>query len=133
MSFNTSVSAFMVATNELGSLKCKKQAVLEPLLILLAPFAPHITEELWSKLGNTNSIHNQSWPKYNPEYLVENSFNYPISVNGKTRHSMEFLLSASESEIQEAVLTNETIAKWIEGKDIKKFILVKGRIINVVI
>jgi leucyl-tRNA synthetase len=133
MSFNTSVSAFMVATNELGSLKCKKRSILEPLLILLAPFAPHITEELWSKLGNTISIHSQQWPSFNPEFLVENSFVYPISVNGKTRHSMEFSLTATESEIQQAVLTNETIAKWVDGKEIKKFILVKGRIINVVI
>jgi len=133
MSFNTSVSAFMVATNELGTLKCKKQQILEPLLILLAPFAPHISEELWSKLGHSNSIHTQTWPAYNPEYLIENSFNYPISVNGKTRHSMEFSLQATEVEIREAVLNHETIRKWIEEKEIKKFILVKGRIINVVI
>lgn len=133
MSFNTSVSAFMVATNELGTLKCRKQQILEPLLILLAPFAPHISEELWSKLGHTSSIHIQSWPNYNPEYLIENSFNYPISVNGKTRHSMEFSLQATEDEIREAVLNHETIRKWIEEKEIKKFILVKGRIINVVI
>ncbi len=133
MSFNTSVSAFMVATNELGTLKCKKQQILQPLLILLAPFAPHISEELWSKLGHSSSVHNQSWPTYNPEYLVENSFNYPISVNGKTRHTMEFSLQASEDEIREAVLNHETIRKWTEEKEIKKFILVKGRIINVVV
>ena len=133
MSFNTSVSAFMVATNELGTLKCKKQQILQPLLILLAPFAPHITEELWSKLGHSSSIHNQIWPKFNPEHLVENSFQYPISVNGKTRHTMEFSLQATESEIQQAVLNHEMILKWIEGKEIKKFILVKGRIINVVV
>ncbi len=133
MSFNTSVSAFMVATNELGTLKCKKQQILQPLLILLAPFAPHITEELWCKLRYSESIHMQSWPSFNPEYLVENSFNYPISINGKTRHTMEFSLQASDTEIQQAVLCHETIVKWTEGKEIKKFILVKGRIINVVV
>ncbi len=133
MSFNTSVSAFMVATNELGTLKCKKEEILKPLLILLAPFAPHITEELWEKLGNNQSIHLQNWPTFNPELLVENSFTYPISINGKTRHSMEFPLDASQEEIQSKVLSEPIVIKWVEDKPIKKFILVKGRIINVVI
>ena len=133
MSFNTSVSAFMVATNELGTLKSKKQEILEPLLILLAPFAPHISEELWHELGNQNSIHLAQWPSYDNQYLIENSFTYPISINGKTRAQIEFELTANENDIQQAVLNNELVIKWMEGKPLKKFILVKGRIVNVVV
>lgn len=133
MSFNTSVSAFMVATNELGTLKCRKREILEPILILLAPFAPHIAEELWHQLGNKESIHIANWPKYNATLLVENSFNYPISINGKTRAQIEFELTATEDEIKQAVLNHELVIKWMEGKPLKKFILVKGRIVNVVV
>jgi len=133
MSFNTSVSAFMVATNELGTLKCRKQEILEPILILLAPFAPHIAEELWHQLGNKESIHIANWPKYNATLLAENSFNYPISINGKTRAQIEFELTATEAEIKQTVLNHELVIKWMEGKPLKKFILVKGRIVNVVV
>lgn len=133
MSFNTSVSAFMVATNELGTLKCRKQEILEPILILLAPFAPHIAEELWHQLGNKESIHIANWPKYNATLLVENSFNYPISINGKTRAQIEFELTVTEDEIKQAVLNHDLVIKWMEGKPLKKFILVKGRIVNVVV
>jgi len=133
MSFNTSVSAFMVATNELGTLKCRKQEILEPILILLAPFAPHIAEELWHQLGNKESIHIANWPKYNATLLAENSFNYPISINGKTRAQIEFELTATEGEIKQTVLNHELVIKWMEGKPLKKFILVKGRIVNVVV
>ena len=133
MSFNTSVSAFMVATNELGTLKCRKREILEPILILLAPFAPHISEELWHQLGNKESIHIGNWPKYDASLLVENSFNYPISINGKTSAQIEFDLTASEDEIKQAVLNHELVVKWMEGKSLKKFILVQGRIVNVVV
>ena len=133
MSFNTSVSAFMVATNELGTLKCRKQEILEPILILLAPFAPHIAEELWHQLGNKESIHIANWPKYNATLLAENSFNYPISINGKTRAQIEIELTATEDEIKQAVLNHDLVIKWMEGKPLKKFILVKGRIVNVVV
>ena len=133
MSFNTSVSAFMVCVNELGTLKCNKREVLEPLLTLLAPFAPHVTEELWHALGNTNSIHLSSWPAFNQSYLVENSFNYPISINGKTRTQLEFPTDAGVEEIEAAVLSNEIVLKWTEGKAPKKIIVVKNRIVNVVI
>jgi leucyl-tRNA synthetase len=133
MSFNTSVSAFMVATNELGTLKCRKREILEPILILLAPFAPHISEELWHQLGNKESIHIVNWPQYDASFLVENSFNYPISINGKTRAQIEFDLTASEDEIKQAVLNHELVVKWMEGKSLKKFILVQGRIVNVVV
>ncbi len=133
MSFNTSVSAFMVCVNELGSLKCNKKEILEPLLILLAPFAPHVTEELWNALGNADSIHVSNWPNFNQSYLVENSFNYPISINGKTRTQLEFPTDAGVEEIEAAVLTNEIVLKWTEGKAPKKIIVVKNRIVNVVI
>ncbi|MBS3913333.1 MAG: leucine--tRNA ligase [Bacteroidetes bacterium] len=146
MSFNTSVSAFMVATNELGQLKCKKREILEPLLILLAPFAPHITEELWDLLHQANiqashlpqgeglgSIHLQSWPALDEKYLVENSFSYPISINGKTRTQLEFPLDMETAEIEKQVLSDETVLKWIDGKPLKKIIIVKGRIVNVVV
>ena len=123
----------MVATNELGTLKCRKREILEPLLILLAPFAPHIAEELWHQIGNSESVHISSWPTHNPSLLIENSMIYPISINGKTRAQIEFHLNASEEEIKETVLSNELVVKWMEGKPLKKFILVKGRIVNVVI
>ncbi|MCC7297317.1 MAG: class I tRNA ligase family protein [Bacteroidia bacterium] len=133
MSFNTAVSAFMVATNELGQLKCKKRDILEPLLVLLAPFAPHLTEELWQNLGNTESIHLAQWPAVDEKYLVENSFLYPISINGKTRKQMEFAVDTEIAEIEKAVLADETVIKWMEGKPLKKIIVVKGRIVNVVV
>ncbi|MBL7811932.1 MAG: leucine--tRNA ligase [Bacteroidetes bacterium] len=133
MSFNTSVSAFMVATNELGQLKCHKRQILKKLLIVLAPFAPHITEELWHKLGNTDSIHKAAWPAHEEKYLVENSFSYPISINGKTRTNIEFPLDMDAAEIEKAVMADETVQRWMEGKPLKKFILVKGRIVNVVV
>ena len=133
MSFNTSVSAFMVATNELGTLKCRKREILEPILILLAPFAPHISEELWHQLGNNESIHIANWPTHDPSLLIENSFNYPISINGKTRAQIEFNLTATEEEIKQTVLNHELVIKWMEDKPLKKFILVKGRIVNVVV
>ncbi|MBU6324745.1 MAG: leucine--tRNA ligase [Bacteroidetes bacterium] len=133
MSFNTSVSAFMVAVNELQAAKCRKRAILEPLLILLAPFAPHITEELWSNLGHHNSVHCAAWPSFNPEYLTENEFNYPVSINGKTRTFISFALDAEESFIRETVCSNPDVMKWVEDKPLKKLIIVKGRIINMVI
>lgn len=133
MSFNTSVSAFMMCVNELTSLKCKKQSILEPLLILLAPFAPHVTEELWYQLGHHQSIHIQEWPKFNAELLVENAFLYPISINGKTRTQIEFPTNAEVKDIETAVLKNEIVLKWTEGNTPKKVIVVKNRIVNIVI
>jgi len=133
MSFNTSVSAFMVAVNELQAAKCRKREILEPLLILLAPFAPHIAEELWSKLGHLESIHLSSWPVFNPDYLTENSFNYPVSINGKTRTFITFALDADEDLMRETVCSHPDVLKWMEDKPLKKLIIVKGRIINVVL
>ncbi len=133
MSFNTAVSAFMVATNELGALKCKKRAILEPLIILISPFAPHIAEELWQYAGHSGSIHLAAWPAHDEQFLTESSFEYPISINGKTRTSITFNLDADPAVIESAVMADEIVQRWMDGKPLKKFILVKGRIINVVV
>ncbi len=133
LSFNTAVAQFMIAVNELGSLKCNKKAILEPLLILLNPFAPFITEELWSRLGNSNSIVDASFPHLEEKYLVENSFEYPVAINGKTRVNLEFALDVDSKEIELIVLANEQVQKYINGAAVKKFIFVKGRMINIVI
>ena len=133
MSFNTSVSAFMVCVNELGTLKCNKLEILKPLLVLLAPFAPYVTEELWEALGENTSIHKAEWPKFNSKYLAESSFTYPISINGKTRTQLEFDINADVKDIEAAVLNNEIVLKWTNGEKPKKVIVVKNRIVNVVI
>jgi leucyl-tRNA synthetase len=123
----------MVCVNELGTLKCNKLEILKPLLVLLAPFAPHVTEELWEALGEKSSIHTAEWPKFNNEYLVESSFTYPISINGKTRTQLEFDINADVKDIEAAVLNNEIVLKWTNGEKPKKVIVVKNRIVNVVI
>ena len=133
MSFNTSVSAFMVAVNELTALGCRKRAVLEPLLIILAPFAPHISEELYARLGHTESIHRAHWPPYDEALLVENEVVYPVSVNGKTRTQLRFAADTPASEIEKAVLQDEVVQRWLEGKAPLKIIVVPGRIVNVVV
>ena len=130
-SFNTSVSAFMICLNELGS--CRKRAILEPLLILMAPFTPHITEELWHRLGHEGTIFDERYPVFDPALLVENSFEYPVSVNGKMRFKKEFPLGAPASEIETAVLADPQLEKYTAGKPVKKTIVVPGKIINVVI
>jgi leucyl-tRNA synthetase len=132
-SFNTSVSEFMICANELGSLKCNKRKVIEPLVIALAPFAPHITEEMWSLLGHKDSVLTQSFPAYDEKYLVESSFNYPISINGKVRAEMNFALDMPKEDIEKQVLASEIVQKWTEGKTPKKVIVVQGRIVNVVL
>lgn len=131
--FNTAVSQFMIVTNELAQLNCHKRAILEPLLITLTPFAPHLAEELWEQLGHTTSILDAQFPACNEAYLVENSFTYPVAVQGKTRTELEFALDLSQEAIQEAVLGNELVQKWMEDKPLKKFIFVKGKMINVVV
>lgn len=132
-SFNTSVSSFMICVNELGDLKCNKQAILQELLICLHPYAPHITEELWQALGNTQSITKANFPIFHAEHLVEDSFSYPISINGKHRTNIEFSVSATQQQVEAAVLADETVAKWLEGKTPKKIIFVKGKIVNMVV
>ena len=130
---NTAVSQFMIITNELSQLKCTKKDIVEPLLITLAPFAPHVAEELWQYLGYSSSVLDAKFPEFNESYLVENTFIYPIAIQGKARTEMEFPLDASVEVIQERVLENEIVLKWTEGKPCKKFIFVKGKMINVVV
>lgn len=132
-SFNTGVSGFMIAVNELTELKCYKKEILEQLLILLTPYAPHIAEELWSQLGNSVSILDAAYPKFEAKYVTESSKEYPVSINGKTRTTMDIALDATPEEVEKLVLANEVVQKWIEGKPVKKFIFVKGKMVNVVI
>jgi leucyl-tRNA synthetase len=130
---NTSVSQFMICVNELATLNCHKREILEPLAIILAPFAPHLAEELYHAFGYNTSVLDAIFPTANEQYLVENSKLYPVAVNGKTRIELEFPLDAEQSFIEQTVLNHETIQKWLEGKQPKKIIFVKGKMINVVI
>ncbi len=133
LSFNTGVSAFMIATNELQSIGCNKRKVLQPLLVALAPFAPFITEELWSKLGNEGSIHQSTYPVVDEKYLIESSHTYAVSINGKVRAEINLPLDVSQDDAKAAVLALEKVQIWTQGADPKKFIFVKGKIINVVV
>lgn len=132
-SFNTPVSAFMICVNELTALKCNKREILEPLLIILAPYAPHIAEELWAKLGNTESITYAVFPKHNDAYLVESNHKYPVSFNGKMRFMLELPADMSKEDIEKEVLANEQSQKYLEGKAPKKVIVVPKKIVNVVV
>ncbi|MDR3058306.1 MAG: leucine--tRNA ligase [Prevotella sp.] len=132
-SFNTSVSAFMICVNELTSSKCNKKAVLEELLIVLAPFAPFITEELWNALGNKASIFGEEWPVFNEAYLVEDVVNYTVSFNGKARFNIEFAADTPNDEIEKTVLEHQNSAKWLEGKTPKKVIIVPKKVVNIVL
>ncbi len=131
-SFNTSVSTFMIAVNELTAQKCNKRAILEPLLVLISPYAPHIAEELWSKLGNSESISEAAFPVFEEKHLVENTKNYPISFNGKTRFMLELPLDMSKEEIEKVVMEHEKTQAQLQGRTPKKVIVVPGRIINIV-
>ncbi len=132
-SFNTGVSGFMIAINELTDLKCHKKEILEIILILLAPYAPHIAEELWLRLGNNGSILEAAYPVYDPKYLVESSKEYPISINGKMRTTIDMALGIPESEVEKIVLGNDVVKKWLEGKQPKKIIYKEGKMVNVVV
>ncbi|WP_242928086.1 leucine--tRNA ligase [Pontibacter vulgaris] len=132
-SFNTSVSTFMICANELTQLKTNKRAILEPLTIILAPYAPHITEEIWQALGHSESITYATFPQWKEEYLVENTYEYPVSVNGKTRGKMTFAIDTPREEMEKAVLADEQVTKFFDGKSPKKIIIVPNKIINVVV
>ena len=132
-SYNTAVSQFMICVNELATLRCHKRSILEPLLILLTPYAPHLCEELWQYIGHNESILNAAFPVYEEKYTQESAFNYPIAINGKTRAEMGFSLDAATADIEKNVLASEAVQKWLDGKEPKKVIIVKGRMINVVI
>jgi len=122
----------MIAVNELTSEKCKEKEVLEPLLILISPYAPHIAEELWSKLGHTESISTAAFPIFDENHLIESSKEYPISFNGKMRFTMELPLDLSKDDIEAAVMAHEKTAHYLEGRTPKKVIVVPGKIVNIV-
>jgi leucyl-tRNA synthetase/very-short-patch-repair endonuclease len=133
-SFNTSVSSFMIAVNELTDLKCNKRAILHDLVITLSPYAPHICEELWVLLGNTaGTLSYAPYPKFNAAYLIEDEFAYPISINGKTKMNLNISLSLESKDIEAFVLANADVQKYLDGKALKKVIVVKGRIVNIVV
>ena len=131
-SFNTSVSAFMICVNELSSMKCNNSSILKDLCVLLSPFAPHVCEEIWCKFGNTKSISSVNYPIFNPQFLKENSINYPVSFNGKMRFNIILESSLGNDEIKKIVLSHEKTLKYISGKKLKKVIIVPNKIINVV-
>ena len=131
-SFNTSVSTFMIAVNELSSQKCNSRAILEPLAVLISPYAPHIAEELWEKLGHSTSIATAEFPKFEEKHLVESSKAYPISFNGKMRFTMELPLDLSKDDIEKAVMAHEKTAGYLDGRTPKKVIVVPGKIVNIV-
>jgi leucyl-tRNA synthetase len=131
-SFNTSVSSFMICVNELMAQKCDQREVLEPLAVLIAPYAPHIAEELWQKLGHNESVTTAAYPEFEEKYLVESIKEYPISFNGKMRFTLELPLDLSKDEIEEAVMTNEKTKNQLEGRTPKKIIVVPGKIVNIV-
>ena len=132
-SYNTAVSAFMVCVNELTDLKCHKKEILEPMLVLLTPYAPHIAEELFHALNNETTILDAAYPKLETKYLIESEKEYPVSINGKMRTTITISLEASQSEVEKIALDNDIVQKWIEGKQPKKIIFVKNKMINVVV
>jgi leucyl-tRNA synthetase len=144
-SFNTGVSAFMIATNELTDLKCHKRSILEPLVILLAPYAPHIAEELYQQLRSSKisppkaedtegaSVVDAAYPRFEEKYVKESSKAYPVAINGKTRTELTIALDATQQQVEEIVLANEVVKKWMEGKSPKKVIYVKNKMVNVVV
>ena len=132
-SFNTGVSTFMICTNELTDLKCNKRKILEPLCTLIAPYAPHIAEEIWEEMGHSNSITTEAYPEFKKEYLIEKQHKYPISFNGKMRFMLELPLDLSKEEIEKIVLEHEQSQRWLDGKSPKKMIVIPGKIVNIVI
>ncbi len=132
-SFNTSVSTFMICVNELSALKCNNRSILEDLIVIISPYAPHITEELWALLGHKQSIINAAYPTFDASYLVEDSIEYPVMVNGKMRAKIQLSADLSKDEIEAAALANENVQKWLEGKTPKKVIVVPKKIVNLVI
>jgi leucyl-tRNA synthetase len=132
-SFNTGVSAFMIATNELIDLKCHKRSILEPLVVLIAPYAPHIAEEVWHLLGQTSSVVDATYPKFEEKFVREASKNYPVAINGKTRTELTIALDATQEQVEELVLGNDVVRKWMQGKPPKKVIYVKNKMVNVVV
>ena len=123
----------MIGVNELTDLKCHKKEVLEKLIIILTPYAPHVCEELWQLIGNEGSVLDAPYPKVEEKYLVESAKNYPIAINGKTRTEMNIALDATQQQVEELVLADDVVKKWLDGNSPKKIIYVKNKMINVVI
>ena len=133
ISFNTVVSAFMICVNELTDMKCNKRAILEPMAIMISPYAPHIAEELWHQLGHNDSVVNQHFPEFDEKNVVENTFMYPVSFNGKKRFDLELPLDMKQDEVQNAVVNAPEAQKWLEGVSIRKVIFIPKKIINIVV
>ena len=132
-SYNTTISAFMIAVNDLTALNCHSKAVLEPLVVLLSPFAPHMAEELWERLGYDTTVTYATFPEFNPAYVTEDNVTYPVSFNGKTRFSVDLPKSATPSEVEAAVRSMEQTGKYVGDLHIVKVIVVPGRIVNIVL
>jgi leucyl-tRNA synthetase len=133
LSLNTCISSLMICLNELQDQKCRNTEVFQKFMVMLSPFAPFISEELWQRSGKTDSILQTAYPSIEEQYLKDDHFTYPISINGKTRNTMSFALDATAEYIEQTVMADPIVIKWMEGKPLKKFILVKGRIVNVVV
>ena len=123
----------MICVNELGAMKCHSREVLADLLVLLAPFAPHVSEELWHAIGNEGTICDAVWPEWNEEYLKESNVNYAVSFNGKARFNISVPADMPSAEVEKTALAHEGAAKWVEGKTIRKIIVVPGKIVNIVV
>ena len=132
LSLNTCISQLMITVNKLSRKECNKREILEPLIIIISPFAPHLCEELWNIIGNNKSVSFAEYPNFNSDYLVEDTYEYPLMINGKLRAKQSFSLNTENSEIEKSVLINETIKKWLDGKKIKKIIIVPNKVINIV-
>lgn len=133
ISFNTVVSAFMICVNELTDMECNKREILEPMTILISPYAPHIAEELWHQLGHEDSVVVQSFPQFNENYIIENNFTYPVSINGKKRFDIELPIDMNTADIEKTVVTTPEAVKWIADKTVKKLIIIPQKIINIVV
>ena len=133
ISLNTVVSAFMICVNELTDMKCNKREVLEPMAVMISPYAPHIAEELWHQMGHNDSVVNQKFPEFNESYVVENTFTYPVSFNGKKRFDLELPLDINPNDVQNAVVNAPEAKKWLEGVTIRKVIFIPKKIINIVV
>ena len=133
-SFNTGVSSLMICVNELQDQKCNNREIIEQLVLLLSPYAPHLAEELWVKLGHdAGTVSEQPFPKFEEEYLKESSHDYPVSFNGKMRFKATFDVALSPDDIKKEILQMEKTQKWLEGKEPKKIIVVPGKIVNIVL
>jgi leucyl-tRNA synthetase len=133
MKFNTAISALMILTNEMEKKEEVSKQDYKTLLILLAPFAPHVTEELWNKLGNETSVLKEEWPKYDESKIIEDKAKVAIQINGKVRAAIDVLVDEDEEKVKERAISDEIVQKWIEGKDIKKVMYIKGKIVSIVI